>query len=92
MKSSPEEFQPQGRQVEIKHLIIDDAVKEYDPAGVANYCYILAKEFHRFYHDCRILNAETEEQKNWRLTISKLVADYLKHGMFCLGIEMPDRM
>lgn len=72
--------------------VIDDAVKEYDPAGVANYCYILAKEFHRFYHDCRILNAETEEQKNWRLAISKLVADYLKHGMFCLGIEMPDRM
>ena len=44
--------------------IVDEAVKQYDPSGIANYCYSLAKEFHRFYHDCRILNAETEAQKN----------------------------
>lgn len=44
--------------------IVDEAVRQYDPSGIANYCYSLAKEFHRFYHDCRILNAETEEQKN----------------------------
>lgn len=72
--------------------IVDEAVKQYDPSGIANYCYSLAKEFHRFYHDCRILNAETEEQKKWRLTLCKIVSDYLNHGMQCLGIDMPDRM
>ncbi len=72
--------------------VIKDAAENYDPALVANYCYELAKNYHRFYHEVRILNAETLEAKNFRLKLSKLVANILKSGMELLGIEMPDRM
>ena len=77
-------------------LLFDDTVREaaetYDPSTLANYCYDLAKEYHRFYHEHRILNAETEEKKSLRLHISNRVANRLKKGMFLLGIEMPEKM
>ncbi len=72
--------------------IIDEAATEYSPSIVANYCYDLAKTYHRFYHEVRILSAETEDAKSFRLLLSKTVARTIKHGMKLLGIEMPERM
>jgi arginyl-tRNA synthetase len=59
---------------------------------VANYCYDLAKQYHRFYHDFSILNAESDAAKAFRLKLSQAVAHTLKTGMQLLGIEMPARM
>lgn len=72
--------------------IIQDAADNYDPSGVANFCYDLAKQYHRFYHDFSILNAESEAAKAFRLKLSHAVANTLKTGMALLGIEMPQRM
>lgn len=72
--------------------VIDAAAKAYDPSGIANFCYTLAKEYHKFYHDIRILGAETDSAKSFRLTLSALVARTLQHAMDLLGIEMPERM
>ncbi|MBK9108035.1 MAG: arginine--tRNA ligase [Saprospiraceae bacterium] len=72
--------------------IIQTAAKDLDPSHLANYLYLLAKEFHKYYHDYSILNAETDELKYFRLHLSRKVSDILKNGMECLGIEMPDRM
>ena len=72
--------------------IIDSAAKEYSPALVANYAFALAKEYHRYYHDVKVLQAESEAAKEFRLILIKLIADVLKHTMDLLGIEMPERM
>jgi arginyl-tRNA synthetase len=72
--------------------VVAEAGKSYSPALIANYCYELAKEFNRFYHDHSILKAETEEKINFRLVLSEAVARVLKNGMGLLGIEMPERM
>ncbi|MCB0593419.1 MAG: arginine--tRNA ligase [Lewinellaceae bacterium] len=72
--------------------LIELAAEEYDPSGIANFCYDLAKAYHRFYHDLSILNAKTAEAKAFRLQLSQAVANVLKYGMDLLGIEMPDRM
>ncbi len=71
---------------------IKDAAEALDPSSIANYCYNLAKMYHRFYHEFRILSAETESAKYFRLKLSEAVAQILKTGMDLLGIEMPDRM
>ena len=81
----------------IKHLvtfpsIIHDAGEQYDPSSIANYAYNLAKDFHRFYHDVRILNAETEEAKAFRSTLCNEVGKVLFFAFDLLGIEMPERM
>jgi len=72
--------------------IIQEAFTKYDPSHVANYCYNLAKTFHRFYHDCRILGADDEATKQMRLYLSKAVGQTLEKGMRLLGIEMPAYM
>ena len=74
------------------HEILDEALLEYDPSTVANYCYTLAKAFHKFYHDCPILGAGEPDLVNQRLIIASAAADALKQGMDLLGITMPDRM
>ena len=81
----------------IKQLVnFPDVVAEagtlYDPSSVANYAYALSKEFHRFYHDVRILNAETDAAKSFRIQLSTKVGEVLKSSFDLLGIEMPDRM
>ncbi len=65
---------------------------DYSPSGIANYCYELAKSFNQFYHDYSILNADSEEERRFRLLLAKNVAKVLKNGMALLGIELPERM
>ena len=73
-------------------VAVADAGNNYNPAGIANYCYELTKEFNQFYHDYSILNADTDEQKSARLVLAANVAKILKNGMALLGIEVPERM
>ena len=72
--------------------LVQTAAGDYDPSAIANFCYDLAKAYHRFYHDYSILNADTEAAKAFRLQLSRAVANVLKLGMSLLGIEMPERM
>ncbi len=72
--------------------LIQNAAKDYDPSVIANYCYNMAKTFHKFYHDHSILKAETGEAKNFRLVLGELVGKVLKSAMDLLGIQMPEKM
>ncbi|NOT36401.1 MAG: arginine--tRNA ligase [Saprospiraceae bacterium] len=72
--------------------ILHEAGNQLDPAHLANYLYQLAKDFHKYYNDYRILNAENIELINIRLNLCKTIGLHLHHGMSCLGIEMPTRM
>ncbi|MBK7427050.1 MAG: arginine--tRNA ligase [Saprospiraceae bacterium] len=72
--------------------VLAQAAKEMDPSAIAAYCYQLAKAFHKFYHDCPILSAESESAILFRIQLSKIVSSALYEGMDLLGIEMPDRM
>ncbi|MEN0050805.1 MAG: arginine--tRNA ligase [Bacteroidota bacterium] len=72
--------------------LVKNAAENLDPSEIANYCYDLAKSFHKFYHDHSILKAESEAAKHFRLALSKLIAQVLENGMMLLGIEMPERM
>ncbi|MFM2392530.1 MAG: hypothetical protein RLZZ546_507, partial [Bacteroidota bacterium] len=93
---NPTEIHPSEKEIIKLCLAYPDVLREscntYDPSTVANFCYALAKEYHRFYHDVRILGAEHEEDKNFRLALSQLTGDVLKKAMYLLGIEMPSRM
>jgi arginyl-tRNA synthetase len=71
---------------------IESAAKEYNPALVANYAYALSKEYHRYYHDVKVLHAETPKATAFRLHLIRLIGDNLQHVMDLLGIEMPDKM
>ena len=72
--------------------LITEAANQYDPSSIANYCYDLAKGFHKFYTDHSILRAETPQARAFRIQLSRAVAHTLKTGMHLLGIEMVERM
>ncbi|MBI5916275.1 MAG: arginine--tRNA ligase [Bacteroidetes bacterium] len=96
IRNPKSEIEPQEKEL-ISQLYrfpeaIETAAAEYDPSTVANYCYDLAKAFHRFFTDLSILKAESEEARTFRLQLCQAVANVLKTGMDLLGIEMPERM
>ena len=72
--------------------VLEESLRKLDPSLMANYVYGLAKSFHRFYHDCRILKAETEELKLFRLSLCQATAKTIKKTMALLGMEMPEYM
>ncbi|MEM7575563.1 MAG: arginine--tRNA ligase [Bacteroidota bacterium] len=72
--------------------LVKDAAEQYDPSLIANFCYELAKNFHKFWHDYSILNADSAAAIDFRLALCKAVGHTLKQGMGLLGIEMPERM
>ncbi len=72
--------------------LVQNAAREYDPSLIANFCYTLAKSYHRFWHDLKILSADTEAARAFRVQLSRSVGQVLKSGMGLLGIEMPERM
>ncbi len=72
--------------------VIDAAAKEYNPSLIANYAFALAKEYHRYYHEVKVIQAETAQARAFRLILIRMVANVLEHIMDLLGIEMPDRM
>lgn len=71
---------------------LEQAANNFDPSGVANYAYQMAKSFHRYYHDVSILRAESEEAMAFRFVLIRKIAMVLELAMEMLGIEMPDRM
>ncbi len=71
---------------------VEQAALAYDPSSIANYAYNLARSFHRYYHEVRILNAESEEARDFRLILINHIARILEKSFYLLGIEMPERM
>lgn len=72
--------------------VVKEAGDNYSPALIANYCYVLAKEYNQFYHDYPILKEENTEIRNLRLVLSKETGIILKKATGLLGMEMPERM
>jgi len=72
--------------------VIEASAKEFSPAQLANYCFELAKQYNKFYHEESILKAAVESIKNFRLHLSKATARIISDGMNLLGIEVPERM
>lgn len=66
-----------------------EAVREYEPSVIARYILDVAAAFNRFYHECSILNAESEEIKNTRCVLTQAVKTVLGNafGLICLKKE-----
>ncbi len=72
--------------------IVKKAGKDLKPHYICNYAYQLAGVFSEFYHTCPVLKAETQEKRNFRLTLVKSTEIVLKNALNLLGIETPERM
>ncbi len=73
-------------------VTLAEAANNYSPALIANYVYELVKEYNQFYYDHPILKDNSEDYRNLRLALSKMVANTVRIAMDLLGIEVPERM
>ncbi len=73
--------------------VVRDAAEDYDPSHVANYCYALAKNFHKFFNSgLSVIRAETEDAKSFRAALTESTLNTLASSMDLLGIDIPERM
>lgn len=72
--------------------IVKQAADEYNVSLIGNYVYDLVKEYNQFYHEYQILKEENTALRDFRLILSKNVAQTIKKGMFLFGIDVPERM
>ncbi|WP_430896422.1 MULTISPECIES: arginine--tRNA ligase [unclassified Paraflavitalea] len=72
--------------------ILADACKEMNPSVISNYVFKLAQSFNSFVTECRVLTAETPEQKELRLQLCSFSVHVISTAMNALGIAVPDRM
>ena len=77
-----------GRYPEIIFL----AGNQYSPAIIANYLYDLVKSYNTFYQNINILKTDNFKLQNFRIALSKKVAEVIKNAASLLGIEVPNRM
>ncbi|MGV3461064.1 MAG: arginine--tRNA ligase [Flavobacterium sp.] len=72
--------------------IIQSAADNHSPALVANYVYDLVKEYNSFYQSVPVLGSEIENEKIFRVQLSKKVGETIKSAFALLGIDVPERM
>ena len=80
------------KQIQLFPEIIQLAAAQYSPALIANYTYELVKSFNSFYQNVSILGADFEEEKSFRIKLSRAVSDVIKTAFGLLGIDVPERM
>ena len=74
------------------NLAVSLASNGYKPSSLCGLLYEAAKLFNKFYAECPVAKAETEELKLARLGLAKAVATSLERGLNLLGIDAPQRM
>lgn len=70
---------------------IANAAKERAPHRIANFSYEIARMFHYFYDQCRILGIDSDLQQS-RLVLVRVVKNCLKHSLAVMGISAPEQM
>ena len=80
------------KQLALFPAIIQNAAEQQNPGIIANYIYDLVKLYNSFYQSIPILAAADENEKNFRVLLSKKVGETVKNGFNLLGIEVPERM
>jgi arginyl-tRNA synthetase len=89
----PEELASEEKEL-IKRLvefpaIVEEAVERRGPHALPNYAIRVADDFHRFYHEHRVLDSETQE---FRLALVRATQTVIALSLNLVGVEAPERM
>jgi arginyl-tRNA synthetase len=85
---APEEQELVKRLAELP-AVAADALEKRGPQGVPNYAIRVADDFHRFYHEHRVLESE---QETFRLGLCRATRSVISRCLDLVGVEAPDRM
>lgn len=71
---------------------LNEAAENYSPALIGQYAYELAKTYNQFYSEVSIISEADERNRNFRIALSKTVAETINKALALLGIKSPERM
>jgi arginyl-tRNA synthetase len=72
-------------------VVAGEAEERRAPHRVAAYLIDLARDFHAFYHRCRVVG-EAPEVEAFRLDLCRATGTTIRLGLDLLGVEAPERM
>jgi arginyl-tRNA synthetase len=70
-------------------VTVREAAERRGPQLVPAYAIRLADDFHRFYHECRVLGDPAEE---FRLALCRATQQVIARCLDLVGVEAPERM
>jgi arginyl-tRNA synthetase len=85
---APEERELVKRLAELPGVIADAAAKR-GPQGIPTYAIRVADDFHRFYHEHRVLESE---QESFRLGLCRATQTVIATCLDLVGVDAPERM
>jgi arginyl-tRNA synthetase len=85
---APEERELVKRLAELPGVVAEALVKR-GPQGIPAYAIRVADDFHRFYHEHRVLESE---QQAFRLGLCRATGTVIARCLDLVGVEAPDRM
>lgn len=68
------------------------AAEGFDPSIIASFLYDTAKTFSHYYHDNRILNADSKELVFARINLCSMILQVMKNGFALVGIPFLEAM
>jgi arginyl-tRNA synthetase len=91
--SPGEALEPQEREL-VKRLtefpeVVREATDRRGPQGIPVYAIKVADDFHRFYHDVRVIGTEAEE---FRLGLCRATQRVIARCLDLVGVEAPETM
>lgn len=72
--------------------VLSDAAKAYAPHLICTYVLDVTQAFNAFYENVSVLNADTEEQKNFRLALTLATSTIVKNALYVLGIDTIEKI
>ena len=72
--------------------VVEDAVAAQETHGITAYATELATQFHAFYRDARVVDADHPERSAKRLALALAAKSTLANALGLLGISAPEAM
>jgi arginyl-tRNA synthetase len=69
--------------------VVEEAVARRGPHALPNYAIRVADDFHRFYHEHRVLESDAQA---FRLGLVRATQAVIALSLGLIGVEAPDRM
>ena len=85
---APEERELIKRVAELP-AVVEDALAKRGPQLIPQYAIRVADDFHRFYHEHRVLESD---QQAFRLALCRATQTVIARCLALVGVEAPDRM
>ncbi len=71
--------------------ILESGVRDLTPHRIPFYLVELARQFHQYYNEVRVL-VEDEKERSSRLLLAKVVQDLIREGLDIIGVSAPEKM